>query len=165
MLNRLLVIVGIALVVMSCAKDSVTNPPVTVEFTNTEFMKATVKGVAYNSVTASSSGTVTGGQVFFTIAATGTAGILQLSASVPETGTGTFTLGDGITDKGVISFTTFESGSGVTYSTTNGATGSITIEKIDVTQKRVRGKFSGTVKQEDGSTIEIKDGTFEAKWT
>ncbi|MDZ4745423.1 MAG: hypothetical protein SGJ05_05420 [bacterium] len=162
MLHRLSALVIIALVVMSCADK--TTAPVEVTFSNTEFISGTFDGGTISQLTIASSGNETTGYVFFDLTATGSPGITKLSATVPNSGTGTYTLGPppGI---GILSVTIPGPASTlVTYSTTNGATGSITIEKIDVALMRVKGKFSGTVKASDGATKELVDGTFEAKW-
>lgn len=165
MLHRFLVIVGIALVVWSCSKTTTnpTDPVVEVKFDNTEYVKATIAGSTY-SAQPSGPATVSYpvGMLFFTIVSPNSAGIMTISATVADTGKGTYTLATG--GDGTMVFTSYETGVGVSFSTTNGATGTLMIDKIDLSLKRVKGRFSGTIKSDDGATKEVKDGTFEAKW-
>ena len=163
MLHRILAIVGIALVVWSCSETATpADPTVEVKFDFTEYVKATIAGVLYSAVPDPATVTQGSSTVFFTFISPSASGLMTISATVADTGKGSYTLGTG--GDGSMVFLTFESGTGVPFSTTNGATGTLTIDKIDVSLKRVKGRFSGTVKASDGATKEVKNGTFEAKW-
>lgn len=159
-------IVGVALFIFSCASKDDTNPVdpiVEVKFDSVEYVKATIDGASYSATPQPAIVTASGpGMLFFTFSSPNSAGVFILSATVPDTGTGTHTLGTGAV--GSMAFTTFASGTGVTYTTSNGATGTLTIDKVDVTLKRMKGHFSGTVKNAAGDSKPITNGTFEVKW-
>ncbi len=164
MLQRVLALVGIALFVISCSKDTTpADPGPGVTFDNTVYIKASFDGSAFTPLTTNSRGKDTLGNVFFNLACTGST-VVTLSATVPNSATGTYTLGSGVGDVGVLTYTKIEITGGTTYATTDGATGTIIIDKIDASLKRVKGRFSGTVKNSDGGTMNVTNGTFEANW-
>lgn len=166
MLHRFLVIVGIALFVMACSDnpaDNTTDPPQGGSFENKDFIRATVNGSTYTAILTASDGSINEGVVTFTVGGNGAAGALTLTGSV--SGTGTFTLGSG-TDAGSLSLTIIQSPTSIVfYSTGDGATGTLIVDKFDLGVKRLKGRFSGTMKTSAGATMEVKDGTFEGKWS
>ena len=159
MINRLLLLLAIGIVCVACA-DKSTTPDDSVQFENKEFIKATIGGNSYSSGIVIQQGRVgDDGKMDFSLRGTDLAG-LQLSVAFTSATTGTFTFGDG---SGSASMSTMQNVGG-SLAIYTGTDGTLTVDKIDMTAKRAKGRFSGTLKASTGETLTVTDGTFEGDW-
>ena len=164
MLYRLIAFMGMALIIFACETTGGPTPEpdpiVEVKFDSVEYLKATIDGVAYSG-TVSSNAIVTpagAGLVSVSFNSTSSGGLVTVFATVADTGKGEYTLGTGGNNiLGLVH-------SGVSYTTRDGATATLNVDKIDVVQKRMKGRFSGTVKSTEGASKSFTEGTFEVKW-
>lgn len=162
MLHRILAIAVTALVLFACSEKTTTtpvDPVVEVKFDNVEYLKAKIDGVAYTGTPSAPIITPKGaGLIDISFNSTNSAGLVTLFATIADTGKGDYVLGTGGNQTlGLVQ-------SAVSYTTRDGATATLSVDKIDMTLKRMKGHFSGTVKSASGESKVLTDGTFEVKW-
>lgn len=159
MINKFLAFAAIVLLCVACTSDPAT-PNDDVLFEGTQFVKATIDGASYSSAVSIQTGSVdSDGNVDFGLMATDMTG-LQLLLGFSSNSAGTFTFNDG-SNKASMS-TMINSGGALVIYTAN--SGTLTVDKIDLSAKRAKGRFSGTLKTSAGDTKTVTNGTFEGKW-
>jgi len=159
--GKTLCMAAVLFILNSCNKDDDNTPAPYVPAANTSFVKGTVEGTAFSSLTASCSKAGSGADAVVTILGADLAANSISLVLVGITATGTYDVNNATN-----SVLNYSPGSGgVAYSTgeCSAASGTITVTAIDATH--VEGTFSFTGKDTDncdtGATKTVTNGTFK----